>query len=230
MKEWMNKSADCVGAVMGRSIIGLNAKWQHGSEKNETEGRERVRWRWWGSVLGNRIKEKREGRAWRGGGGEFEEMQEGFKWSEREREQVRWAAVYVLTWNHLSFLSGAQLSWKSANINDCLSCLYIFLFSVRTFNIRKLVGGVQATCTIFALSANTHTLMTGCTQSHTHTHALHWLTNCKRTRGDETLNFESLTSFEVFKHLSPSLSRPSAVTRVFERGGVVSVVIHRRKL
>lgn len=128
MKEWMNKSADCVGAVMGRSIIGRNAKWQHGSKKNETEGRERVRWRRWGSMLGSRIKEKREGRARRGGGGEIEEMQEGFKWSERERERVRWAAVYVLTWNHLSFLSGAQLSWKSANMNDCLSCLYISIF------------------------------------------------------------------------------------------------------
>lgn len=40
-------------------------------------------------MLESRIKEKREGRARRGGGGEIEEMQEGFKWSERERERVR---------------------------------------------------------------------------------------------------------------------------------------------
>lgn len=38
MKEWMNKSADCVGGMMGRSIIGRNAKWQHGSERTRQRG------------------------------------------------------------------------------------------------------------------------------------------------------------------------------------------------
>lgn len=78
-----------------------------------------------------KYKERERVRAQRGGG-EIEQKRSERAFSEvRGKESwARWEVVYVLTWNHLSFLSVVQLSWiiKDKEYQCCFLYLYISLF------------------------------------------------------------------------------------------------------